>query len=46
MLHTVLALTIICVGQVVVDTGKRASDNSMQAIAAGSVLIWKFVFLL
>jgi hypothetical protein len=28
MLHTVLALTIICVGQVVVDTGKRASDNS------------------
>jgi hypothetical protein len=26
--------------------GIMATDNSMQAIAAGLVLIWKFVFLL
>jgi toxin ParE1/3/4 len=28
------------------DSGRIVPDNSMQAIAAGSVLIWKFVFLL
>jgi hypothetical protein len=27
-------------------TDRRASANSIQAIAAGSVLIWKFTFLL
>ena len=34
-------LTVRCI-----NARDRASDNSMQAIAAGLVLIWKFVFLL